>query len=313
MRRWFAALTLLATLTSPAALAAQDDPRWAEGQRRFAEAQELYEQGNYDGALSEFLEVYELLETHERRFFVLYNTGKCRERLFRYTEAIADYERFLAEGRVWARTTGRPLEKEREASDALTALRARIATFQITVNVDRAEVWVDGALVGHAPGDVLVSEGRHAVELRAAGHAPARQDVQIAARTTQPLSFTLEETLGALSPALFITAAGLTVVAAGIGLVFGSMALAEQSSIDGQLASTDPSERFRVTQARIDANAQTALLADIFFAAAGGLAIASVVLILLTDWGDDSGDTASATVAPWANADGAGLTLLGRF
>jgi len=314
MRRRFAALTLLTMLYSPLSASAQDDPRWAEGQSRFREAQALFDQGNFDGALAEFSHVYELLETHERRFFVLFNMGRCREHLFRYTEAIADYERFLAGGRPYAQAQGQPLAREAEAVQLLTQLRARLATLQISVNVERAEVWVDNLLVGYAPGDVLVAEGRHAVELRADGHAAARQDVQIVARTQQPLTFTLEEGFGGLSPALFISAAALTVVTAGIGFAFGGIALGEQSSIDAQLASAEASDRFQVTQARIDANAETALIADIFLASAGVFAIASVVLVLVTDWGgSSSGDSASATLSPWADAHGGGLGLLGSF
>ena len=316
MRTWLAAGATLAMLLTPLTLSAQDDPRWAEAERRFGVADGLFDAEDYEGALSEYQEVYDLLETHPRRFFALFNIGKCQEHLFRYDEALSSYQRFLTEGRAWARAQGQALERDGEATQLLQALQARLATLQITANVDRAEVWVDNRLVGYAPGAVTVTGGRHVVELRASGRAPSQQDVQIAGRTEQALTFSLDETFSGLSPALFITAAGLTVGAAGVGFAFGGIALGEQSTIDSQLASDDPAERFRVTQARLDANAETALIADIFLATAGVLGIASVVLIFVTDWGGSGSGAESAQVidvTPWADMNGGGMQLRGRF
>lgn len=301
-----AAATLFTSLTS-----AQEDPRWAEAQARYAEAEAEFQRGNFDGALAGFTHIHALLETHERRFFVLYNVGLCQERLFRYAEALASYETFLGEGRAWAQRTRGRLEREAEAQQSLTTLRARLGTLDVSANVGRAEVWVDQRLAGHAPGAVLVSEGTHTVELRADGRAPGRRQVSVAARTTQPLAFTLEPAFSGLSPAFVITGAALTAIAAGIGIGFGASALAEQSLIDEQLASADPTERFRVTQARIDANAENALLADVMFATAGVLGIATVILIFVTDWG--GGASESAQLVPLVDPNGGGLSLGGRF
>lgn len=312
MTRTLAVMSFVAALLQTPIAGAQDDPRWADAEARFAEAQAEFDRGNYDGALAGFTHIHDLLETHPRRFFVLFNMGLCQEHLFRYDEALASYQAFLTEGRAYARQHGETLEREADAQRALTLLEARLATLDIAVNVGRAEVWVDQRLVGTAPGQVRITEGTHAVELRADGHAPRRQQVTIAARTTQPMSFTLEQSFGGLSPAFVITGAALTAVAAGIGIGFGASALAEQGVIDQQLASSDPAERFRVTQARIDGNAETALIADIFFATAGVLGIATVILIFVTDWGGGS-SSESAQVAPWVDPNGGGLLVGGRF
>ncbi len=311
MTRTPAAILWIALSAHAPLASAQDDARFADAQARYAEAEAEFQRGNFDGALAAFTHIHGLLETHERRFFVLYNVGLCQERLFRYAEALASYEQFLLEGRAWAQRTGRRLEREAEAQQSLTTLRARIGTVDVSVNVGRAEVWVDQRLVGHAPGPVLLAEGTHTIELRADGHAPGRQQVTLAARTTQALAFTLERSLGGVSPAFVIAGAALTAVAAGIGIGFGASALAEQSLIDEQLASADPTERFRVTQARIDANAQSALLADVMFATAGVLGIATIVLVFVTDWGGGASD--SAQLVPWVDPNGGGLALGGRF
>lgn len=303
-------LSLCLVSLGPAVAAAQDDPRWAEARARFEEADQVYDSGDFEGALAEYSLVYDMLEGHERQFYLLFNMGRSQERLFRYDEAVRNYERFLEEGRAWSRRTGEALSHEAEAVRMLRELSARLATLRVTVNVDAAEVWVDDRLVGQAPGDLTVTEGTHVVELRARGRSPSRQQITIAARTTQPMSFTLDASFGGLSPAFFITGAALTAIAAGIGIGFGATALSEQSAIDAQLASDDPAERFRVTQARLDANAGTALIADVMYATAGVLGIATVVFLFVTDWGGSSADTA---FAPWLDRDGAGVTARGRF
>ena len=55
-----------------------------------------FARGNFDGALAEYTHIYALLETHERRFFVLFNMGRCNERLFRYAEALEMARRAVA-------------------------------------------------------------------------------------------------------------------------------------------------------------------------------------------------------------------------
>lgn len=303
--------TMLGLLAHAIPSSAQEDPRWADAEARFADAESEYERGNYEGALAEFTHIYELLETHERRFFVLFNIGRCQERLFRYADALRNYRQFLEEGRAYTRARGEQLEREAEAAGLLRTLPNRLGTLEISANVGRAEVWVDQRLVGSAPGEIVVAEGTHSVELRAYGHAPARQQVTIAGRTREHRRFTLESSFAGLSPAFFISTAALTVVTAGVGLGFGGAALSEQSSIDEQLASSDPAERFRVTQARIDANADTALIADILLGSAAVLGVVAIVLIFVTDWGAASGD--SVIALPWVDPNGGGLAMRGRF
>src|SRR5690606_17791482 len=92
-------LCALALATSVTAAAqAGGDPRMSEAERRFAEAEALYTRGDYTGALVEFQRIYDLLEGHERRYFVLYNMGRCQEQLFRYADALDSYHRYLREG-----------------------------------------------------------------------------------------------------------------------------------------------------------------------------------------------------------------------
>lgn len=306
--RWTLAASALMTALAGVAHAQESDARMAEARARFDPAVAIFEQGDYAGALAEFQRIYDLLEGHPRRFFVLYNVARCHEALFRYDTALDTYQRYLREGGVGT-------QYEQDTRQRISALEQRLATLIVESNVS-AEVWIDGHLVGQAPGPVRVTAGTHNVELRARGYAPGLQPLQIAARTQQTLSFSLDRVSAGLTPALFLTGAGLTLVAAGVGVGFGATALAEHGSLSARLASTDPSQRFQVTREQIASMEQMAILADVFFGTALVFGVASVVLLFVTDWGggsSPSGDNASLELLPFANDSSAGLLLGGRF
>lgn len=316
-RRALAAFSFIAVLTAVSASAqapAADDPRMVEARRRFDEAERIYERGDYAGALAEFQRIYQLLEGHPRRFFVLYNVGRCQEQLFQYADALDSYQRYLSEG------GGAPdadAELAQSARQKIHDLNERLARLTVETNVDRAEVWVDGRQITTAPGLVIVTGGQHTIELRARGYAPGRQQVEIAARTEQTISIPLDRLgSGGISPAFFISGAALTVIAAGIGVGFGAAALSDHDRIQSWESSGDPRLRYQVTQEQIDAVAQNALLADVFFGAAALFGVASIVLLFVTDWGgSEQASPASATlrITPYAGATSAGLVAEGSF
>lgn len=295
------AVTLLAATPAPSLAQAG----MGEAERYFADGERLYGTGDYESSLASFQRAYDLLEGNPNRFLVLFNMGRCQEALFRYREAMATYQRFVAEA------TSGPVQ---EARQRIIALQADLATLQISSNT-AATVWIDDHDTGErAPGNVQVSSGRHVIELRARGYAPSRQDVQIAPRTAVPLSFSLESTFSGLSPAFALTVGGLAVASVGVGVAFGAIAMGERATLDDRLASMDPRERFQVTQSAIDAMQQNALIADVLFGVGGGLAIAAVVMLFLTDWGDDSGATAEGpTLTPYASDTEIGLSLGGAL
>lgn len=313
-RRGLAALSFVAALagTTVSAQAPANDPRMQEAERRFGEAEEIYQAGDFAGALAEFQLIYRLLEGHPRRFFVLYNVGRCQEQLFQYGDALESYRRYLAEG---GDRTDPPVAAA--ARQKINELEQRLATVTIQTNAERAEVWVDGRQIGTAPGDVVVTGGQHTIELRARGYAPGRHDLQIAARTHDTISIDMDRVSAGISPVFFISGAALTVVAAAIGAGFGGTALADHDRLQSWINSMDPQLRFQVTQAQIDAVAQNALIADIFYGAAALFGVASIVLVFVTDWGGGSesapSDQASFHVTPFASPTSAGLVLEGRL
>ncbi|MFK7987509.1 MAG: PEGA domain-containing protein [Sandaracinaceae bacterium] len=297
--------TAVLTAGSLVAAPAMAQAGMGEAERYFADGERLYGTGDYESSLASFQRAYDLLEGNPNRFLVLFNIGRCQEGVFRYREAMLSYQQFIS-----VATSG-PIQ---EARQRMIALQADLATLQISSSA-AATVWIDDHDTGErAPGNVQVSSGRHVVELRARGYAPGRQDVQIAPRTVVPLSFSLESTFSGLSPAFALTVGGLALASIGVGVGFGAVAMGERSTLDDRLASMDPRERFQVTQSAIDAMQQNALIADVLFAVGGGLAIAAVVMLFLTDWGGDAGGTATGpTLTPYASDTEIGLSLRGAL
>ena len=90
------ALILCAGVLSHSRAEAQQD---LEGARAaFEQAEADYADGAYALALRRFERAYELLGDHPRRYFALYNMGRCYEELDRPAEAQDAYQRALEEG-----------------------------------------------------------------------------------------------------------------------------------------------------------------------------------------------------------------------
>jgi hypothetical protein len=153
---------------------------------------------------------------------------------------------------------------------------------------------------------VLVPGGRHALELRAAGWLPERREVEVAARQRIELAVTLttavtrvetttiEETRITVERPpvpleVFATGAVLTGLAGLGGLAAGSWALTEHDRI----AAMDPRLARDGSGVR-----DAAIAADVLYGTAGVLAVGTIVLALLTDFGGaPSPDERSAEAA----------------
>ena len=174
---------------------------------------DLFNVGDYEGALFEFERAYSLWAGHPKRFWMLDNIGRCHEQLLRYDRALDYYRRYLREGGAAA--------KDRAAVEATIATLERLlGTLAVRSNVS-VEVWVDDRQVGVGPGDVRVPFGRHAVELRAAGFETAKLEVIVGARQTTTVERTLQPltTAWGLEPWYFYGGAALTVGALGAALI----------------------------------------------------------------------------------------------
>ncbi len=309
MRRGFVvAAVLAAALGASAPCAAQ--PNVDDANQRVAQGEQLFAQGDYDGALAQFERAYDVIGNHPRRYFILYNIGQAHERRFRYDLAMRYYRRYLDEGGPSAPDRGAVMA-------SIRALEGLLATVRVEVNVPHAEVWAGDRQVGEAPGDVLVPGGLHVLEVRARGYAPERRQVQLAPRTTTTVSFSLSEYGGAaLDPAWFWITSATAVVAALTGGGFGVAALLRRDEIDQQLM--DPVLARSVGEGPRAEIQTLTITADILFGTALLFATTAVVLALFTrfDGGGSSASpssSASVRVAPMVGESGGGLAVEVRW
>lgn len=105
-------------LATPRAYAqdANESPAIAEARQRFTVATELFDSGNYAGALREWQTVYQLMESHPNRAQVLFNIGRAYQELGQARQALAHFRRYLAEtpGDAPHRATAQQIMRELE-------------------------------------------------------------------------------------------------------------------------------------------------------------------------------------------------------
>jgi tetratricopeptide (TPR) repeat protein len=300
-----------APTTQPASSANQEPAPSANvlaAREHFDRGEGLFRRQNYAAAVAEFNEAYRLLEGNPHQYTVLYNRGQCNERLFRYDAALNDYTEYLREGGADA--------PDRAAVEAtIRALEGLLAVVHVTTNVPSAEVWVDQRVVGTAPGDLRIPGGRHTIELRAQGYAPAQCEIEVPARSRQDVALNLER-LNAnrgISPVFFWGASAVAVAAALVGGGFGIAAIATSNDVHARLM--DPVLKFGVTEDDRGNIQRLALTADILYASAALFAVGAGVLFFVTDRGGNRHEHAPthARLAPSLRAGGAELQLVGTF
>lgn len=141
----------------PASPAAEDP--LAEASRRFDQGVAYYNDGRFGAALAEFLRAYEI----SGEWTVLYNLGQVSAALGRSADAHVYFQRYLADGGGEVGAMRRS-----EVQDSLAELEPRIARILVEVDVDGAEILVDGRARGLSPlpEPVVVEPGSHVVEVR---------------------------------------------------------------------------------------------------------------------------------------------------
>jgi tetratricopeptide (TPR) repeat protein len=286
----------------------EESPQYREALERFEDAERIFEQGDYRGALAEFQRIYDLLEGHPNRYFVLYNLGRAYEELHRYDRAIEMYRRYLAEG-------GAEADGRADVEASLRALERLLGTVEIAiVGPERAEVWLGEWQVGEAPGTISIPGGQHVIEIRAEGFEPQRREIEVAARQEVRIEVTLSQLsdFRGITPAVFATTSALAVASLGVAIGFGAHSLAlhqdAESCVTRMSCVLDPQARQREIR-------DAALVADVSYGIAGVFAVTSVVLVFLTDWEGEPApsDEPSVAVLPGIGRDFGGVQVLGRF
>lgn len=110
-------LVLLVAVLLPLDVAPLPDPDTEVARRHFKRGAELYEGGDYPAAVREF----EAARRVKPSPAFEYNIGRCYDRMERYAEAVAAYERFVAAG---------PSDSSvDEVRDRIRVLRERLRAF----------------------------------------------------------------------------------------------------------------------------------------------------------------------------------------
>jgi hypothetical protein len=169
-------------------------PSAAEMARAKAEeAEQLYQQRDLAGALTRLKEAFALYPSAK----IHYNFGLVERALLREVDAIASFERFLAEA---PEADG---DRRADAARQLAELRAYVVTVQITCDTTGAEAFIDGRTVGTTPIVVplRVSPGPHQVVVQKDGvPAPFVQRIEAAAGSVVVVNARLAPLVGNMQP-----------------------------------------------------------------------------------------------------------------
>jgi len=133
-RELFIGLVAVVCLASPSTGAAQTEAEIAEARSAFTRGEGLFAEDNFALALEAFERSYELLDGFPRQHLVLYNIARCQEELGRFADALATFERYLAEGGA-----------DQENADET---RRRVDELSRRVDSDEGNAGAEGLLVG---------------------------------------------------------------------------------------------------------------------------------------------------------------------
>lgn len=158
-----------------------------DAKKHFESAVLLYEDQNWEGALTEFKVTYDL--SKEPR--VLRNVAICEKNLKRYADAIGTLTRALGEGVDFEPELQQQIKDEIDILTPLTAV--------VTIEVDQpdAEVSVDGRPLGKSPlsGTFRVNVGERTFTAKKPGFLDAVARVNVAGSSAVPVKLSMEPTV----------------------------------------------------------------------------------------------------------------------
>jgi hypothetical protein len=160
-----------------------DDAQQAD--EHFRKGKELVNAGRLKEARDEYLAAFRL----RRSYDVAGNLGSVESSLGMPRDA-AEHLSFAIHNYAASGTTPEQLER---AKSKLVEAERQVGTVKLSVNVDGAEVLVDGKSVGRAPlgDDVFVDVGERTIEARLAGYESAKQTIKIAKAQALPVKLML--------------------------------------------------------------------------------------------------------------------------
>lgn len=187
-------LTVAALLATPSLADRSVD----EAKARFKRGTELYDEGNFRGALIEFERAHLLLPNYK----MLYNIGQVHLQLVDYGRAQEALQRYLKEGGADVAAARRD-----EVIRELERLKTRVG--RIAVNTaDGAEVLIDDESFGFAPlpAPVPANTGRHKVTVVPSGKGALSRMVEVAGMELTTVTLGKDAPLAQASPAPVVAA-----------------------------------------------------------------------------------------------------------
>jgi hypothetical protein len=264
-------------------------PDLAAAKKHYADGERKFKAGDFAGALSDFQVANEIKSTPQAERYL----GLCEQSLGHPQEAASWYEKFLTH--VPEKMAMQGDEIRRRATD-LKALPGKV---HIDSNPPGASVLIDGKpQPAPTPTDVELAPGAHSIKWTEQGHLPTEKQIDVPFGSTQTVTGDLAVEPPAAPPPppeavavappppaspppppppprskvpAFVTG-GLAIAAAGVGTVFGVMALSDKSDFD-----KNP------TAQTADNGDTHALIADMAFGVALTFGVTSAVLFLTKD------------------------------
>lgn len=290
------------TPTKPGTTAAGGTAQDAKAHYQAGEAK--FKAGDFAGALPEFVAADAVKTTPQAQRYI----GLCHDNLGHYPDAITAYNNFLANVPPKLAKEGEEIKKRVEV------IKAMPGKLHLETSPPGATVTIDGKPSGVTPTDVDVAPGKHAVHFDLTGYLGADKDADVTFGSKQDVKSDLTaKPVEAPPPAPpppvaqntappppptpapeppkphsmvpAIVTGSLAIVAAGVGAVFGIMALGDKSTYD-----TTP------TADTADSGENKALIADMAFGVAITLGVTSAVLFFSKD--DDAPAKPAAAFPP---------------
>lgn len=261
-------LLLLAALTAaPPALAGEVDDLFTQGTAAL-------EAGKHEDALRFFLAAWKLRKTHD----VAANLAQAELQLGKHRDAAEHLafalRTFPVSGKAAVRT---------QIEDMLAAEKKQVVTLVVRVDVDKAEVSVQGRPAGTTPiaEELFADVGTVTVEAGAAGYQPARQTFEARKGDARAIELKMvrkevPKERSMLGPAIAFGAGGAGLV---VGVIAGAITGAQMESVKktcGPQLDCPESFRGQVDDARI-----TSRVATVGFVLAGVGAAVGVTLLLI--------------------------------
>jgi len=274
--------------TSAATSGATAKPSLNEAKKRYAAGEKKFKAADYAGALEDFQAADAIKSTPQSARYV----GLTNDKLGKFADAIPAYDRFLADV---------PPKMTKEADETRareTEIKAMPGKLHLDATPAGAQVTVAGKQAQPVPADIELAPGKYSLHISAEGYIAQDKDVDVAFASQQAMKIDLEPAPAPPPPPPVVAVAppppapapqapippeprsklpayvtgGLAVVAAGVGTVFGILALGDKSDFD-----KNP------TSSKADDGENHALIADMAFGVAVTFGVTSAVLFLTKD------------------------------